>query len=581
MIHNAMSIRYDQGVKMICWLYGLKKKYSGKTIYVWDINRGAVEVFGALAFMKVDIKGFVTMDEEFAGETYMNRPVLFLNQIIQDKDSVVVAADTVSESKFDLISDRIVHLSEALEFNGELKQKRIIVYGIGKGADRMSELLLKNEMDVDLYCVTQNDQKVHRYRGKKVIEAAELNDYRDRAVIISALRTRYIGEILEVLEEFQGCIYLEKVVGMVNALLRNLFQSIDLALKENREIYLYSKRNALSELIEDVFRIYGIRVNGYVYDKTDKEIENIYELASRGVENKLIIINEQIPERLFIARNNIEKAGFSLEERTYTGVQWYTRANKLDYALNRLMYKLYGKEWEVGESIRILVLGNSSSSELFYIENWVSKLYYKLESLGIKISIYNGAHSQNDIFQEYLELLKNGNVLRPNIVISMSGVNDIGFGEYYELIINGVSYKKASSYYNRETSFSTWYRLIKLLKLLVESGMCGGGGAKFFGFLQPMNVAMRHMSLRERSLFKEEGRLIEDNEFMYAASDNDGYINLMNLFEHQEEMYIDATHYSDKGHEMIAQKVYETILPTLQILNKGNNIQFTDERKEA
>lgn len=576
-----MSIRYDQGVKMICWLYGLKKKYSGKTIYVWDINRGAVEVFGALAFMKVDIKGFVTMDEEFAGETYMNRPVLFLNQIIQDKDSVVVAADTVSESKFDLISDRIVHLSEALEFNGELKQKRIIVYGIGKGADRMSELLLKNEMDVDLYCVTQNDQKVHRYRGKKVIEAAELNDYRDRAVIISALRTRYIGEILEVLEEFQGCIYLEKVVGMVNALLRNLFQSIDLALKENREIYLYSKRNALSELIEDVFRIYGIRVNGYVYDKTDKEIENIYELASRGVENKLIIINEQIPERLFIARNNIEKAGFSLEERTYTGVQWYTRANKLDYALNRLMYKLYGKEWEVGESIRILVLGNSSSSELFYIENWVSKLYYKLESLGIKISIYNGAHSQNDIFQEYLELLKNGNVLRPNIVISMSGVNDIGFGEYYELIINGVSYKKASSYYNRETSFSTWYRLIKLLKLLVESGMCGGGGAKFFGFLQPMNVAMRHMSLRERSLFKEEGRLIEDNEFMYAASDNDGYINLMNLFEHQEEMYIDATHYSDKGHEMIAQKVYETILPTLQILNKGNNIQFTDERKEA
>lgn len=467
---------------MIGWLYGLKEQYSDKNIYVWDINRHSTELFGELAFMKVDIKGFITPEEQYVGQTYMNRPITFLKQVIQDINSVVVADDGVSEDKFSLKSDRIVRLSDMLELNEELKKGSVIIYGIGKGADRITELLLKNEIDIELYCVTQNDRNISMYRGKPIIEFADLNHYKDSAVIISVLRTRYIGEILEVLEEFQGHIYLEHIISKVNALSRNLFQSLDLAIRAKKEIFLYSKRNRLSKLIEDVFSIYGIGVKGYVYDKADKdnEINSIFEVAVQGVENKLIVINEPIPEQLYIARDNIEKAGFSLEKYNYTGVQWYTRAKIMDNGLNRSMYKVYGEEGKE-KTVKVMVLGNSCSSELFYLENWVSKLYYKLVSLGIGITIYNGAHSGDDISQEHLELLWKGNILKPNIVISMSGVNDIGLAENRELYLNGTSYSELDGYYD-ESSFSTWCRLMKSLKMLAESGICGGGGGKIFWF---------------------------------------------------------------------------------------------------
>lgn len=553
---------------MVTCLYSLKKQYLDKNIYVWDINRNSIEVFGVLAFMKVDIKGFITQEVQYAGQTYMNRPVILLEQIIQDINSIVVTDDGVSEDKYNLRNDKIIHLSDMLELNEELKKRRIIIYGIGKGADRMQELLSKKGIDIDLYCVTQNDQNISKYRGKPIIEAGKLDHYKDGAVIVSVIRSRYIGEILEVLEGFQGHIYLKNIISRENAFLRNCFQSIDLAIRENKEIYLYSKRNGLSSLVEDIFCIYGIKVNGYVQDKADKEngIENIYDLAMQGVENKLIVINEQIPDRLFVARDNIEKAGFSLEKCNYTGIQWYTRAEKLDNGLNRLMYKLYGRE-EMKGSIRILILGNSSSSELFHIENWVSKLYHRLKAIGIRSAIYNGAHSEDDILQEHLELLKNGYILAPNIVISMSGVNDIGLRQYRNLFINGISYEQLEGYY-KETSFFTWRRLMSSLKMLVESGICVGGGVKFFGFLQPMNIVMSCENLREKSLFEEEGRLVEDNKAINSAPYNYEYINLMRLFEHQEEMYIDATHYSDKGHEAIAEEVFKTILPTVQMLNR-------------
>lgn len=555
---------------MIGWLYSLKKQYAGKNIYVWDINRHSIELFGVLAFMKVDIKGFITPEEQYEGQTYMNRPVTLLKQIMQDINNVVVADDGVPEDKFHLKSDRIVRLWDILELNKELKKERIIIYGIGKGADRISELLLKNEIDIDLYCVTQNDRNISKYRGKPIIEAAELNHYRDSAVIISVLKTRYIGEILEVLEGFQGNVYLEHIISRVNALSRNLFQSLDLAIKTKKKVFLYSRRNRLSKLIEDVFSIYGIKVNGYIYDKADEEnkIKSIFEVAIQDVENKLIVINEQIPEQLFIARDNIEKAGFSLEKYNYTGVQWYTRAKKMDNGLNRSMYKVYGEEGKE-KNIKIMVLGNSCSGELFYIENWVSKLYYKLVSLGIGITIYNGAHSGDDIFQEHLELLGKGYILKPDIVISMSGVNDVGLVGNRELYLNGASYNELDGYC-RESSFLNWCRLMKSLKVLAESCVCVGGRVKFFGFLQPMNVVIKCMNLQEKSLFEEEGRLIEDWESIYSVSGNDEYINLMRLFEHQKDMYIDATHYSDKGHEMVARQVFETILPTVQMLNESN-----------
>ena len=40
----------------------------------------------------------------------------------------------------------------------------------------------------------------------------------------------------------------------------------------------------------------------------------------------------------------------------------------------------------------------------------------------------------------------------------------------------------------------------------------------------------------------------------------------MRLFEHKDEMYIDSCHYTDRAQEIIADKVYEAIIPLIETL---------------
>lgn len=83
------------------------------------------------------------------------------------------------------------------------------------------------------------------------------------------------------------------------------------------------------------------------------------------------------------------------------------------------------------------------------------------------------------------------------------------------------------------------------------------------GFLQPMNITMEHMSLKEKSLYEFDNRIVAARDFAQRAVTEYKCINLMNMFEHQDDMFIDAVHYTDKAHQKIANKVYDIIEPIL------------------
>lgn len=90
-------------------------------------------------------------------------------------------------------------------------------------------------------------------------------------------------------------------------------------------------------------------------------------------------------------------------------------------------------------------------------------------------------------------------------------------------------------------------------------------GARFFGFLQPMNITMDSMSVWEKSLYEQEETMTGAMEFAKSVTNRKGeeYIDLMRLFEHQDNMYLDVCHYTNKAHEILAEIVYETIMPEL------------------
>lgn len=575
---------------MICTIKTLKEDLRIKKIYIWNINRDSVDLFLQAALSRIDIQGFVTIQPEYIGQSYMNRPIVSSEQVKKEKDSVVLLADKVSKDVLDIFQPgQSMFWSDSLEINHELYQKGVIIYGVGGGAKQLREFLDNEGISVERYCVTQKDN-LTEYQGKPVIGVAEINKYKDSGVIISVKSATYRKEILEALSSFQGRIYIEQdsvifVLGLI--------QSIDLAISKNRKIYLYSKKNQISEWITDVLDIYGIEVSGYVGESKDEEekIESIYDLASEGTDDKLIIINENYPnpEYFITIRKHVEKAGFSLEKENYTALNRYTLASEWmrnfrreqyydplvgyskTYSYGKIGWKLYGDEG--AGRIRIMVLGNSTTSEEFHPENWVSKIYNKLAQKNIQTTIYNGAYPDDDIVSELFRLLRDGYVIKPHIVISMSGVNNIqrkkipnqfnesrliGWAEQLapeEKYCGGIDYE--------ESQYSFWSRNIGLLRAVSEFYE-----ARFFGFLQPMNIMMNHMSLHEKSIHEAEINIAGAKEFAEGACDTDGYINIMRLFEHKNEMFIDTIHYTSKAHEIIAEKVCEEIMPELMSLIK-------------
>lgn len=567
---------------MICALYTLKKEYRDKEIYVWNINRDSISLFIELAFRHLDICGFVTEQEEYVGESYMNRPVVALHDIAYDKNALILLSDKVPVDT--LRFDHVVYWSDAVGLNSNLYGEKLIIYGTGYGAEQMSIFLAEEGLKAELYCQTQKEN-VTCFHGRKVIEARELEDYSDYAVIISVKKMQYKKEILKTLAGFQGRIYEDTEVFIRGDDCVNFIQNIDMAIKSNKKVFLYSEKNVTAGLIKDVLNLYDIKVWGYVYDKEDKKqgISNIYKMAYEGVDDKLMIINaedfEENPTSYISYRENVELAGFSLEDHNYTSLKIQGNNSK-EWLLNvwpqvydpltgasriyeKTGWKVYGKEEK--DSIRIVVLGGSTSSEQFHPENWVSKLYYQLKEKNIRTTIYNGAFPSDDIVDEILRLLRDGYILRPHIVISMSGVNNLHYKDSVnqfneERIIDWVKKRTSSGrycmgLYSDESLFSFWNRNIKILNLIAQFY-----GAQFIGFLQPMNITMCNMDIYEKSLYEGEAHIQGAADFSKHADQGTGYINLMRLFEHQNDMYFDVCHYTEKGHAAIADEVYKAIV---------------------
>lgn len=581
---------------MISLLSVLKSEYKNKNVYIWNINRNSMNVFAMAIFRKIDIQGFVTSQEEYVGEIYMNRPVVALKEIEDCDDIIILLDDETDHNALKLLPDeKIVYWSDALELNRKLKEERIIIYGTGYGAECLYEELLSEGIEPELYCVTKKEGNIQK--EKKIIESKDLYKYEDCAVIISVMQKQYRREILEVLSEFKGRIYVREVIDSLEVLHINLMQNLDLAIKENRKIYLYSKRNGIARFVEEALAIYNLKICEYVYDieNIEQNIKCIYELAYEGVEDKFIIINEERPENLVVARENIELSGFSMEKGNYAGIQCYTLDRDIlllewqfwdyrDPLLGGSLIYLHGKPgWQVygrekGNKIRILVLGGSTSSEVYHPENWISKLHYKLRKMNIETVIYNGAHAGNDVVCEILRLLRDGYFLKPQIVISMSGVNNLHYKESVnqfnlESLLNWIKVlttdqKYCSGVSSDESLYSFWSRNEKLLEVISDFY-----GAKFFSFLQPINMSIQNMSLREKSIYELDAHIKGSQNFVHAAGKNEGYINMLQWFEHSDEMYFDVCHYTDSAHELLASKVLKTILPTIENLrSKGNDL---------
>ena len=224
---------------------------------------------------------------------------------------------------------------------------------------------------------------------------------------------------------------------------------------------------------------------------------------------------------------------------------------------------VYGEDRD--DDYRIIVLGGSTSTDgYFYEESWVKKLYKKMMASGVQVTIYNGAHIDQRTSDELLRLIRDGHAIKPNLVISFDGVNDLQNGEFANLFyvpsncewLKSLEVNKESICYGivgNDSNYKFWLRNHKYMKCISDVL-----GAKYVGILQPLNYCKVDMCLSEKIWHELEGTLDGIKAFN-KEKECDEYIDMMRLFEDRLDLYIDSCHYTNVGHSIIADKVFDII----------------------
>lgn len=553
------------GLKMIKHICTLRDEYQNKEIYIWNTGRRAMWVFSRLAFRLIRISGFVSEHEQFCGEEILHSPVVSLNELKDHKQAVLVCEANDPEADIERLSAYCpcVRLPELFDLNNELFERNVFIYGIGNNAWKLIKCFSDAGLSIRGFFQTKKEQNA--VFGLPLRDFSEAVLSKEDALVISTVA---VNEVLSHIQNcgFQGDVYLEELIRYDDIWVLETFVVIDKALREGRRILLCCEDAMTRELLHAVFSLYGISIAREVCMEGDlkADLDDIYSLAEEDAEQSTLIVHSFLGhERLAMAKAAADM-GFSAEKLNCTGLyhitynmKYYT--NQLKYEPDQRIggvsidYSRFGglPGWSVygnpnKASVRIMVLGGSTSSEVYEPENWVSRLYSLLLMEGINCVIYNGAHEANKIETEMRRMCRDICFLKPDIVISMSGLNNTELAQDPFDQLRG------------ETPFEYWRRTEFYMKQIAEFE-----GAAFFAFLQPVNTCMPSADFSEYMYFIASSFEI-GRQFLKDASDGDFYTNQAELFFHKEGMYIDPVHYSNAGNQVIAEAVFQKILPDIK-----------------
>lgn len=535
----------------------LKSELSDKRIYVLDVNRYAMSLFSELALRGIRVSGFVTRNPEFAGETLIDLPVVTFVDLAGRDDALVVVRDRVTpEAKADAGDVPILTLAEITEPDPELRGKNVRIYGTGQ----MGWNTLK-ELDGDFAHVTgfvQTKPDGHtKVAGLPIEVFDEVAWTEDDIVIVGVQATYVLDEVVAHIAQadFPGTAYLKDFVMTLEAWSIDWPPLLNLALKAGRRIVACCDTATSRELFERVMRTCGVQVDRIV------SFEDIWELADEDPAQCLLIVDSFARERRCEMVEAAYDMGFSLADRNLASLRKVT--HNLAMESRQYGYEVDGRlgvsidfshmgglpGWAVHgdaacEGARIMVLGGSTSSEVYVGESWPSKLHRMLESEGIENVVFNGAHESNPAIKELLRMERDICWLKPTVVVSMSGVND------------RMPARDKFDAARGENPVASWKRTERHMKAIAESE-----GARFYVFYQPNNISKQPESIFEaifsRMTMSGDGRMVEE------IRSDDFYINLGSLFWNKPEAYIDVCHYSDEGNAELARVVYDTIKDSL------------------
>ena len=305
---------------------------------------------------------------------------------------------------------------------------------------------------------------------------------------------------------------------------------------------------------------------------------------------------------LFRASDSLRQVGTTTKMSFLDPHLGYAHEHSIDRDLSRGAsvpgFVVYG---ELGSRplLTIVALGGSTTDPLDK-SNWPRALQALLEERGVRSVVYNGGVSGYSSNQELLKLIRDVLPLEPDLIISMNGMNDMGFMHsvvehpmvhpYQERMLAALRGKRPGVFmpntlraYQRWRSERTpdyyrvkgvnfgprvsvspadqWARNLRMMHAVVQSAKI-----EYVCFLQPaLGVGQYTPTPKEREMLKAAARMfggqyLEMLDDFYSnavpIADATPYVeNLTETFAGKSGLYRDARHPNAEGYRVIAEVI--------------------------
>ncbi len=242
------------------------------------------------------------------------------------------------------------------------------------------------------------------------------------------------------------------------------------------------------------------------------------------------------------------------------------------------------------DAYTIVTLGGSTTYAkwLVYAKCWSELLYQKLYENGKKnVRILCGGAPAFDSTQELIKYLRDVVPMKPDMVLSYSGVNDV-VDSHGDINIYGSGYpfafprltrkleefkrdtqEETPLYLGRKSEQSTedvWILNKKIMHYAAEEA-----GIIFYAFLQPMIFYGNYIVDKEVEVILNEYRKKEHYQYAFAhmgefckniiekTNDIDYIQDFTGIFDGCSKIFLDNCHVNQWGNQIIADKIYEFI----------------------
>ena len=360
-----------------------------------------------------------------------------------------------------------------------------------------------------------------------------------------------------------------------------------------KKIILYGSAKETGKLVE-FLKLYNLKIAYVINDVQEDNIRSVFDLMYEKPDDIFVLICkinylqacsrlEELGLRQQVHFRALIKAKYANLHQTFpldVNIGYTSSVEEMDARFPGVT--IFGDIVQK-DAYKVVTLGGSTSdSQAFVWKCWSEFLWEKLNAGHKDAVVISAGVSGYRSSQEFLKLVRDMIGLKPDMVVSFSGVNDTGetdhpfvqyymdriFGMFCRTDVSDINGAKTVTGYSAGFSMAgslaeNWVRHMRMMK-----AVCTEFGISFHSFLQPMIGSKKSiLSRSEREqILNGDGDILERTErFLLDAKNILGtqaigcIHDISDLFDKETDVYIDACHVTEEGNRKIADKIYEVI----------------------